>query len=264
MVRLADTLFRLIREYEIAHPTERVKIDSKLTRILERSADYRRLRRRTDKRSGRSAKEPSFFTIADAATMLGVPLCALVPTIEHQPVTEPQREVLTKYARWTLAQFAPRDDERQAYTSDFDDFEPYVTIRKYAETLAAGQAGTDQQFEPDEADVLASIRGIREERLQVIPVRGNSMAERIHDGDRVLIDISLRSPRDGDIVAVDREHLGRTIGYWRRKGKQYQLEKHNAAEATITLGPPGQWSILGTITRIVDAPLRPSDRRRVP
>jgi phage repressor protein C with HTH and peptisase S24 domain len=258
---LAQTFYRLMREHEIANTT-RVKVSSALSRILKHDEGWRalRLRRKEGKRSEeRVAKEPSFFTVVDAANELNVPICALVPTMEHQVVTGPQRHLLTLYARWALANFAPRDEERAAYTSDFEDFEAYVTIRKQAHTLAASPVGTDAQFEPEDAQVLEAIKGIRGERLQVIRIRGNSMADRLHDGDRVLIDIQLRTPHNGEMIAVDREHLGRIVGYWRREGKRCFLDKHDGA--TIDLGSPNDFSILGTITRIVDAPIRRRDRQ---
>ncbi len=249
---LASVLHRLMREHEIA-TTKRLKITAALSRILEHSPEYRALHARSKKRTGRIAKDPAFFSLVDAARELNVPICALVPSIEHQPVTDPQRDVLTKFARWALANFARRRDERAAYTSDFEDFEAYVTIRKQSHLLAASQVGTDSQLEPEDADVLASIRGIGNERLQVTRVRGNSMAGRLHDGDRVLIDIQLRTPRNGEVVAVDRGHLGRTIGYWRREGRRWYLDKEN--DVIIDLGSPDDFTVLGTITRIVDAPL---------
>jgi phage repressor protein C with HTH and peptisase S24 domain len=261
LVTLATALYRLIREFEIANPSDHVKIDSALTRILQHSAEYR-LHSRREARAGRKAKDPSFFTILDALTMLKAPLCALMPTIEHQPLTEPQREVLTMEARWRLANFARRAGERAMYASDFDDPEPYVTVRKQAESIAASQAGTDSQFEPDTADVLKSIPRLGDAKLQVVFVRGNSMAERIRAGDRVLIDTAARKPLNGDIVAVDREHLGRTMGYWSQQGQRCFLDKHNPTEDTISLGPPDEWTILGTITRIVDSPLNRRDRPR--
>ncbi|HYU25138.1 MAG TPA: S24/S26 family peptidase [Thermoanaerobaculia bacterium] len=85
------------------------------------------------------------------------------------------------------------------------------------------------------------------------------MTDRLNPGDRVLIDVSRRTPREGEVVVVDRGHLGRTIGYWCRKGGRCYLEKHNGA--TIDLGPPNEWQVLGTITRIVDAPLHRRERK---
>jgi SOS-response transcriptional repressor LexA len=254
---LAGVLYRLMRECE-TDTANRLKVTAPLSRILEHAPEYRALRGRSQKSTGRTAKEPAFFTIVDAAGELNVPLCALVPSIEHQPLTDPQRKVLTLFARWSLANFAARADERAVYTSDFEDFEAFVTIRKQSHVLAASPIGTDLQFEPEDADVLESLRGIRSERLQVIRVRGKSMAGRINDGDRVLIDLHLRTPHNGEIIAVDRGHLGRTIGYWRREGKRCYLDKQN--EATIDLGFPDDFTILGTITRIVDAPLHPRIR----
>jgi phage repressor protein C with HTH and peptisase S24 domain len=255
---LASTVFRLMREREIA-TTSRLKVNSALSRILQHAPEWRALRLRTKAASTRTAKEPSFFTIVEAAKELNVPLCALVPTIDHQPLTEPQREVLTLFARWSLANFARRDDERAAYTSDFEDFTAYVTIRKQAYGHAAdSRIGTDVQAEPEDVEVLASIKGIGDDRLQVIRVRGDSMVPRLHDGDQVLVDVHRRSPRTGEMVAVDRHHVGRTIGYWRQERGQFFLDKEN--DTTIDLGRRDDFTILGTVTAIVWAPLKPRER----
>lgn len=247
---LASALHRLIREREIS-TTQRLKVTSSVTRILNHLPEYRKLGAKTG--DTRLAKEPGFFTIADLAEELQVPLCALVPTNDHQTITGPQREVMTLFSRWLLGNFAKREDERAAYSSDVEDFEAYVTIKKQSYDSAAGQMGVDEQLTPEDVEVLKSIRGISEDRYQVTTVRGDSMMDRLHPGDRVLIDVSRRTPREGEVVVVDRGHLGRTIGYWHRSGQRCYLEKHNGA--TIDLGPPDDWQILGTITRIVDAPL---------
>jgi SOS-response transcriptional repressor LexA len=132
--------------------------------------------------------------------------------------------------------------------------------RKQAYLSAAGLMGPDEQSEPEDADVLKSIRGISDDRYQVTTVRGDSMVDRLHPGDQVLIDVTRRKPLEGEVVVVDRGHLGRTIGYWHREGDRCYLEKHNGA--TIDLGLPGDWQILGTITRIVNAPLLRRERKR--
>ena len=247
---LAAVLHRLIREREIS-TTRRLKITSTVTRILNHLPEYRELGGRTG--DTRKAKEPGFFTMADLAEELQVPLCAFVPTTEHQTITGPQREVLTLFSRWVLGNFAKRADERAAYKSDVEDFEAYVTIKKQSYASAAGPVGVDEQLGPEEVDVLKSIRGISADRYQVTTVRGDSMMDRLHPGDRVLIDVSRRQPLEGEVIVVDRGHLGRTIGYWHQSGRHCFLEKHNGA--TIDLGAADEWQILGTITRIVDAPL---------
>src|SRR5262245_9415443 len=105
---LAGVLYRLMREHEIS-THERLKVSPSLSRILSHAREWRQLRRRSEKDEGsRVAKEPSFFTVVDAANELKVPVCALVPTIEHQPLTPLQRKVLTLMSRWMLANFGPR------------------------------------------------------------------------------------------------------------------------------------------------------------
>ena len=179
-------IFHLMREREVAHHT-RLKVDSALSRILNHVPEWHALQRRGgDGGDGRLAVNPSFFTLLDTANELQVPICALVPTVEHQPLTDTQRKLLTLAARWMLASFTARADERAAYTSDFEDFEAYVTFEKMEYPSAASRVGTDEQLSAELVDVLASIPGIRGERLQVTTVRGDSMAEKLHQGDRVL------------------------------------------------------------------------------
>ena len=255
---LGRALLRLMREHEIANHT-RLKVSSPISRILAHVPEWRALRPRDEKGDeARQAKDPSFFALLDAANELKVPICALVPTIEHQPLTDAQRKLLTLAARWMLANFAARGDERAAYTSDFEDFDAYVTFEKLEYASAASRTGTDEQLSAELVEVLASIPGIRGERLQVTTVRGDSMAEKLHHGDRVLVDVHRRTPRNGEMIVVDRGHLGRTIGYWRRDGKRCFLDKEN--EAAIELGPPGDFTILGTITGIVWSPIGPRPR----
>ena len=256
--KVASNLYRLMREREIA-TTRRLKIDSKVTHILNHSSEYQQLRLR-GKVDGRKAKDPAFLTLVDIASELEVPLCALMPTIDHQAITAPEREVLTRVSRWILGKFAKRQEERVAYQSDVDDFEAYVTVRKQAFPSAASPTGADEQLEPEDVEVLKAIPGILEDRFQVTTVRGDSMTDRLHPGDRVLVDVSRRKPLEGEIVVVDRGHLGRTIGYWYQRGDRCYLEKHNGA--TINLGSADDWQILGTVTRIVDAPLLRRERKK--
>src|SRR5947199_8232483 len=91
---LASVLYRLMREHEAANTT-RLKITGPLSRLLEHSPEYRALRGRKKRKSdGRIAKDPSFFTIVETARQLNLPVCAFTPSIEHQPITDPQRKVL--------------------------------------------------------------------------------------------------------------------------------------------------------------------------
>lgn len=257
---LGRVLIRLMGEHEIANHT-RLKVSSPVSRILNHVPEWRAHRRRDeDADEGRRAANPSFFMLVNVANELKVPICALVPTIEHQPLTDAQRKLLTLAARWMLANFAGRDDERAAYTSDFEDFDAYVTFEKVEYASAASRVGTDEQLAAELADVLASIPGIRGERLQVTTIRGDSMADQLHHGDRVLVDMHRRTPRTGEMIVVDRGYLGRTIGYWRGEGKRCFLDKEN--EPTIDLGSPNDFTILGTITGIVWSPIGPRSRSR--
>lgn len=249
---LARALYRLMREREI-ETHSRLKVSASLSRILRHLPEWRAQRRGSEAESARVAKEPSFFAVLDAANELEVPICALVPTVEHQPLTKTQQHLLTLAARWTLANFARRTDEREAHTSDFTDFEQYVRFEKLEYQSAAGRVGTDEQLQPEIVEVDGTISGIRGERMQVTTVRGDSMADRLRAGDRILVDTYRCTPARGEMVVVDRGHLGRTIGYWRAEGKHAFLDKEN--QPSIDLGDRRDYRILGTVTGIVWSPI---------
>ena len=46
------------------------------------------------------------------------------------------------------------------------------------------------------------------------------------------------------------------IGYWREEaGRKCALDKHNPNYGRVELGHPVGWFLVGTITKIVEAPL---------
>jgi len=53
---------------------------------------------------------------------------------------------------------------------------------------------------------------------------------------------------------------GRVVGYWQATQRRYFLRKENRDSGTIELGAAEEWTVVGTITRFVDAPLRPQER----
>jgi phage repressor protein C with HTH and peptisase S24 domain len=120
----------------------------------------------------------------------------------------------------------------------------------------AGEHG----IEPDRplltTEVLHSIRDVRNGALQVIRVIGDSMADLLLDGYKVIVDTRSRTPKEHDVVAVYVRSEGGIIGYWHEEAKgRIALKKHNPDYDEVRLGHPTEWFVVGTITKIVEAPL---------
>ncbi|MDQ3280996.1 MAG: S24 family peptidase [Acidobacteriota bacterium] len=90
----------------------------------------------------------------------------------------------------------------------------------------------------------------------MIRVIGDSMSDLLLDGYKVLVDTRLQRPKDGDVVAVYIREEGGMIGYWREESKgRVFLDKHNKDFPPVRLGHHSEWFLMGTITKIVEAPL---------
>jgi phage repressor protein C with HTH and peptisase S24 domain len=113
------------------------------------------------------------------------------------------------------------------------------------------------------AEVLHSIRDVYNGQLRVIRVNGESMLPILHDGDKVTFDTRLVTPQAGDVVAVYDNVRGGMVGYWRGgdDGK-FWLDKENESSPSEQLDAHGGWTLWGTVTRIVDTPVRPRRKRR--
>jgi hypothetical protein len=93
----------------------------------------------------------------------------------------------------------------------------------------------------------------------VIRVLGDSMADRVEHGYKILVDTRLTRPANGDMVAVYLKSEGGLLGYWRYERGHYLLEKHSTSYKPVSLGHPDEWIHWGTATTLVEAPI---ERRR--
>jgi len=257
LLEFARRFHELMRQWEAAHPHDRFKVDPKLSRILALVSEYDSGRVRKAKPVRGPAQAPTIFTILALAERLGVPLCALFPADDHVAFSRAQLDLLARLLRGALSIVSPSAARR---ANDFEDPTPFETVQKQAYDFAAGLAGIEGDFAPEPHDVYRGIRGIEGERLQVLRITSESMSPLLLTGDRVLIDTSRTRPRNGDVVGVVSEQHGRVVGYWQATQRRYFLRKENRDSGTIELGAAEKWTVVGTITSFVDAPLRPQER----
>lgn len=152
--------------------------------------------------------------------------------------------------------------EAEFIERDFDYPRPHhVWIVPQAK--AAAGSGVEADRDTEMAEVLHSIRDVYNGQLRVIRVNGESMLPVLHDGDKVTFDTRLVTPQAGEVVAVYDSVRGGMVGYWRGGDDgEFWLDKENESSPSEQLDAHGGWTLWGTVTRIVDTPVRPRRLRR--
>jgi Peptidase S24-like len=243
-------------------------------RIAEHDARYRRRRIPLRQFEGiLRSNDPQLSTVLKSADALGTTVGDL---LGEPPLGEEDKEKLRELVEFLIVRFdlmGARDAaERDARTMtvaedafierDFDYPRPHhVWIVHHAK--AAAGSGVEADRDTETTEVLHSIRDVYNGKLRVIKVHGDSMSPLLRDGDKVTFDIRLATPEDGDVVAVYDASRGGIVGYWRRgENGEYWLDKENEAFRSERLEAGGAWTVWGTVTRIVDTPVRPRRPRR--
>ncbi|MGN6186298.1 MAG: S24 family peptidase [Thermoanaerobaculia bacterium] len=269
IVALAKAIHRRMREWESVNAAA-FKIDNALSRILENDPDYEPYRpRAVDKQRG-PAIDPSVFTVRKIAERLDTTVSDLLGETTLDITVSDRRRIRDwlEFLRQRLLLDSLDEEQPRPLEYRFP-IRPERFIEReydYPQALhawvvpempaAAGESGIDADRPLLTTEVLHSIRDVRNGALQVIRVMGDSMADLLLDGYNVLVDTRLQTPKDRDVVAVYVRDEGGVIGYWRRESKdRVVLEKHNASSPTVRLGHPSGWFLMGTITKIVEAPL---------
>jgi len=153
--------------------------------------------------------------------------------------------------------------EQEFIPRDYDYPRPlHAWVVPEAAPVAAGARGIESDSPLSTAQVIHSIRDVRNALLQVVRVIGDSMSDVLRDGYKVLVDTTLTTPANGDIVAVYVKDEGGMIGYWNKLGDSYSLLKENPDYGRVDLGDPTEWLLWGTVTTIVEAPLERKPRRK--
>jgi phage repressor protein C with HTH and peptisase S24 domain len=268
IIALAKAIHRRMREWEEARG-QQFKIETTLSRLLENDPDYQPYRKRDPDKQRGPARAPGVFTIKRIAEQLDTTVGDLLGEREFDVTVGDRRrirellEFLTqRLALDSIEEAAPQLEYRfpiapaRFRERDYDYPQALHAWAIPHMSMAAGAGGV----EPDQplltTEVLHSIRDVRNGALQVVKVIGDSMADLLQDGYKVLVDTRMKKPLKGDIVAVYIKAEGGVIGYWRDEGRgQIVLDKHNHDYEPVKLGHHTEWFLVGTITKIVEAPL---------
>jgi hypothetical protein len=274
IIALAKAINERRQTFRQTYPGETFKIDDTVSRIVENDPDYKPARGRTEDKQRGPVKNPGVFTVKEIADRLHTTVGFLLSERGYD-LTIDDRRRMREFVIYLTERFHLRDIELARGRDDEDEYVfeiPEGSFREIdhdyprplhafavPEAEATASAGGAEPLELMMTHVLHSIREVREGLLQVIRVRGESMAGYLKPGYKILIDTRLRKPRNGDVVAVYIRNEGGVIGYWRVERDQYFLDKHNTEHAPIALGHASDWVLWGTATKIVEAPI---ERRR--
>ena len=241
----------------------------------------------------RTTENPGIHTVSKIARVLGESVGALLGERGFE-ITDADRERAREFVGWLTERFAlderalpielphsgadvlpfsaraeePVDfrfpiGETEFIEHDYDYPRPlHAWVVPEAAPVAAGPHGIENDSPLSTAQVIHSIRDVRNALLQVVRVIGDSMSDVLRDGYKVLVDTTLTTPANGDIVAVYVKDEGGMIGYWNKQGDAYSLLKENPDYGRVDLGDPTEWLLWGTVTTIVEAPLERRPRRR--
>lgn len=269
IVALAKAIHRRMRDWEEAHGLQ-FKKDNVVSRLLENDPDYEPYRRRDPEKQRGPSTAPGVFTIKRLAERLDTTVGDLLGEREFDVTVGDRRRIreLIEFLRQRLALDTIEENDPQPLEYRFPvppnrfkerDYDYPQALHAWAvpETpMAAGTGGIEADRPLLTTDVLHSIRDVRNGALQVIKVIGDSMADLLHDGYKVLVDTRLKSPQKRDLVAVYIKAEGGVIGYWREETRgRVVLDKHNAHYDPVPLGHHSEWFLVGIVTNIVEAPL---------
>ena len=278
-VRDIATLAKRVHERWLAwrrrHVGMSIPVDDTLSRLFEHVPEYRPIRERSPDRKERAAKIPGVFKLQQVADMLDTTVGDLL----GEPGYESPRDLVTTAQRRTLreAMFILRDlfdlddesldviEEPQKYRFPVSASDFIERDHDYPRTLhawivpelsaSAGKSGSEPELTLASAQILHSVREVWDSRLQVVRVIGESMAPELRHGWKVLVDTELTRPTPDALVAIYLKDEGGILGRWYLEDGRPMLRKTNSDFAPIALGPPNEWTLWGTVTKVVEAPV---------
>lgn len=275
---LATRVYRRWLEYSRRHIGMSVPVDDTLSRIFEHVPEYRPLRARASDRQDRAAKSPGVFKLQEVADRLETTVGDLLGEPGYESAREllsaSQRRMLRDSVRllrdlFDLEDEALDDEARPPLGSEYrfavapEDF--IERDHDYPRALhawmvpvlpaMAGNTGAEPELALTTAQILHSVREVWDSRLQVLRVIGDSMAPELLHGWKVLVDTQQTQPADGALVAVYLKDEGGLLGRWQLVDGKPSLRKSNPDYAAVDLPDPGEWTVWGTVTTIVEAPV---------
>jgi hypothetical protein len=241
-------------------------------RIAEYDARHRRRFRIRDIAGVLRSGDPRISTLLSGADNLGTTVSDL---LQEPPLGEADIKKLRDFVEFLIARFdlmgtqaaAAREastltvTEAEFIERDFD-YPRAHHVWVVPQAKAAAGSGIEADRDTEMTEVLHSIRDVYNGQLRVIQVNGESMSPVLRDGDKVTFDTRLVTPQTGDVVAVYDNLRGGMVGYWRSEKGEFWLDKENASFKSEALDAYGGWKLWGTVTRIVDTPVRPRHPRR--
>jgi hypothetical protein len=260
MRTLAQRVHRRWLEFRRRNPGMSVPIGDTLSRILEHAPGYQSPRKRAPFRQRQPLRNPGIFTVQEIAATLETTVGDLLGEPGYASVRDFVTPADRRKLRDALALLSDLFDlQDQSLVSNADeDTAPFVVApadfiardHDYPEPL---RAWVIPQSPRGIADAVQSLREVRDSRLRVIRVIGDSMEPALPHGVKVVIDTTRTTPSDGDVVAVYSCGTGSLLGHWRTSDGQPLLEKTNPQGGVIALPPHDEWFVWGIATMVVEA-----------
>jgi SOS-response transcriptional repressor LexA len=252
-IQLAKAIHAAIDAYNRRLPNAPFAIDDGTSRMLENDPDYHPPRKRIAGKTRKPTQNPGVFTVQRSANRLETTVGELLHERGFE-ITKSDFRTFRWFADFLSMRFPIDDvailsvaDEQSFIEKDFSfPRELETTLLPQKGQLAAGPAAVESNFEMAAADIIGAMKS---SSLFAARVKGRSMADRIRDGDTIVIDGSQTTPKQHEPVAVYIENEGGVLGYWRAERGAYYLDKH-ADIPSIKLGHPSEWRILGVITLV--------------
>lgn len=262
--------------YRRRHAGMSIPVNHTLSRLFQHVPEYIPHRERSSERQDRAAKVPGVFKLQQVADVLETTVGDLL----GEPGYDAPRELLSTSQRRTLRQatlilrelFDLDDESLDEVNVTSSDYQFTVTPGEFIErdhdyprtlhawvvpdlTASAGKSGSEPELTLSSTQILHSVREVWDARLQVVRVIGDSMAPELRHGWKVLVDTDRTNPSEDALVAVYLRDEGSMLGRWHLEDGKPVLRKSNPEFGSVPLGDAAEWTLWGTVTRIVEAPV---------
>jgi hypothetical protein len=261
MRTLAQRVHRRWLEFRRRNPGMTVPIGDTLSRILEHAPGYQSPRKRAPFRQRQPLRNPGIFTVQEIAATLQTTVGDLLGEPGYASVRDfitPAERRKLRDALTLLSDLFDLEDESLVSSDDDAAAAPFVIApadfiahdHDYPEPL---HAWLIPQSPRNIAAAVQSLREVRDSRLRVVRVIGDSMEPALCNGAKVVVDTTSTTPSDGDLVAVYVRGSGGLLGRWTMLDGEARLEKSNPQVGVIALPSHDEWFVWGIVTMVVEA-----------